>query len=132
MNIGQAFCRFCGVSLDEPVASSSIFESIPISVDIRGGRYAPLIGVLLVGLLSIVVLIIAPVYGFLMGAFISLMGTELVYEDATAVNRVRRYKAVDPLGWSAFTFFAWIVALPLYLFSRRKVALGLVQSLPSQ
>ena len=134
VNIGQAFCRACGVSLDERAASGpiGIIGSAPMSVDIRGGRYALLTGVLMVGLFSIIVLIIAPVFGFLMGAFISLIGTELVYEDAMAVNRVRRLKAVDPLGWSLFTFCLWIVAIPWYLFSKRKVALGLVQPIPSR
>jgi hypothetical protein len=47
------------------------------------------------------------------------------------VNRVRGFKAVNPLGWSLFTFFLWIVALPWYLFSKRKAALGLVKAIPS-
>jgi hypothetical protein len=92
----------------------------------------PLMGVLLAGLFSIVAFVIAPAFGFLMGASISVIGAELVYEDIQAVNRARRFKAVDPLIWSLFTFFAWIAALPWYLFLQRRAALALTQALPSR
>jgi hypothetical protein len=135
-NIGQAYCQSCGTNIDEgyPLRSTyrRYYSAAQAPYDIRGGHYRTLVGLLAVGVFSTIVWIIAPVFGFLMGAFISLASTEIIYEDAKAVNRVRKGEPVDPLGWAVFAFFLWIVALPWYLFRSRRSALGMNPSLPSR
>lgn len=52
-----------------------------------------------------------------------IASTELIYEDAKAVNKAKGRKVLDATLWSLVTFVLWEVSIPLYLFSRRKSAL---------
>jgi hypothetical protein len=56
--------------------------------------------------------------------FVVVFGsTEIIYEDAKAVNKTKGRKVLDATLWSLVTLLLWEVAIPWYVFSRSKNAL---------
>lgn len=87
---------------------------------------------LFVGLIaSIVLAVFSPPAGFLLAFVIEIVSTEVVYQDAKALNKLAGRELVNPTGWSLFTFLLAIVALPWYIYGKRKNILSQVQPLAS-
>lgn len=49
--------------------------------------------------------------------------TEIIYEDAKAVNKTKGRKVLNATLWSLVTFVLWEVSIPWYVLSERKNAL---------
>jgi uncharacterized membrane protein YiaA len=64
------------------------------------------------------------VAGFVIALITELAATEVIYDDAKAINKAKGTKVLGATSWSLFAFFLAIIAVPLYSFSYRKTALS--------
>jgi hypothetical protein len=62
--------------------------------------------------------------GFAVVIVAGLVETELVYEDAKAINKLKGAKVLDATLWSLVAFLLFEIAVPWYVFSRRKSAIS--------
>ncbi|MDA4126067.1 MAG: zinc ribbon domain-containing protein [Thaumarchaeota archaeon] len=109
---------------------------------LRGKTHESLLKTLVYGyfvtFVSVVVLSLFPALSLiyllavLLDVGLALLGVEFVYQDAKAINELVGTKAIDPVGWSLFVFLLAIIALPWYVFGRRKEALSPSPILPAE
>jgi hypothetical protein len=81
----------------------------------------------MIGIASLVIVYSLELSGFSLllsvPIIITLAATELVYKDASEINREKGFKVIDATLWSLLVLLFWIVTLPSYIFVRRKEAL---------
>jgi RNA polymerase subunit RPABC4/transcription elongation factor Spt4 len=124
------FCRNCGANLSTPAGEATVIH-LPVSsnLSVRAKILLILWPLGFVGwafdYLSYFMAAADSFYWTGVGLLLVVVfgSTEIIYEDAKAVNKAKGRKVLDATLWSLVTFLLWEVAIPWYVFSRRKNAL---------
>lgn len=64
------------------------------------------------------------IIGTVMVLFTDLANTEVIYDDAKAINKAQGAKVLGATSWSLLAFFFGLLVVPIYSFSYRKNALN--------
>jgi hypothetical protein len=129
---GAKFCVSCGSSLPQVADHGTPVPTLPLNTS-QTGKGSTLLILWLVGLTGLVILYVSSYVtlsvteywvGFALAVAVTLIATESIYRDAKKVNQLKGRRVLDPTLWSLVTFLAFEIALPWYVFSRRKNALA--------
>jgi hypothetical protein len=77
-----------------------------------------------IGLVGLVLLFVVLWVGGLTMLAVALGATYVVHHDVRAINQAKGSEVLSIIRWLVVTFFLWIVAIPWYVFLRRKAALA--------
>jgi UPF0716 family protein affecting phage T7 exclusion len=76
-----------------------------------------------IGLVGLVLLFVVLWVGGLTMLAVALGATYILHHDAKAINQAKGREVLNVVRWSVVMFFLWLVAIPWYVFLKRKAAI---------